>query len=132
MSNRRVKSFAVDDDYDDYDDYDEDYEGGGDEVSEEDKEQLRQGTIKVRAILGPSSSIAEKEIHEALWHYYYDVGKSVAYLTSRDPFLPIFEPKLTLSDKHKPQVATKKQANENKSKFISRSLTCNLPRSWWS
>lgn len=90
MSNRRVKSFAVEDDYDDYDNYDDEYEGGDDEVTEEDKEQLRQGTIKVRAALGPSLSIADKEVHEALWHYYYDVAKSVAYLRSKHLCSPLF------------------------------------------
>jgi len=85
MSNRRVKNLAAVDD--DYDDYDEDYgyeDGGGtDEISPEDKEQLRLGTIKVREALSPSFPASETEIHEALWHYYYDVGKSVTYLKSR-------------------------------------------------
>lgn len=41
------------------------------------------GTIEVRKSLPPgSSNITEKQIHEALWHYYYDVGKSVTYLVN--------------------------------------------------
>ncbi|KAG4032684.1 hypothetical protein MFRU_006g01510 [Monilinia fructicola] len=60
---------------------DEDAEAPEDELSEEDRKQLRQGTIKVREILPASSSnITEKQIQDALWHYYYDVEKSVAYL----------------------------------------------------
>ncbi|QSZ36261.1 hypothetical protein DSL72_007387 [Monilinia vaccinii-corymbosi] len=51
------------------------------ELSEEDQEQMRQGTIKVREILpADSSNITDKQIQEALWHYYYDVEKSIAYL----------------------------------------------------
>lgn len=42
------------------------------------------GTIAVRAALPPAAShIIDKEIQESLWHYYYDVEKSVAYLVSK-------------------------------------------------
>ncbi len=85
MSNRRVKSMAVDDEYG-YDDYEDDYEDGtgdGDnDLSPEDKEQMRQGTLKVREALGPSFPATDTEIHDALWHYYYDVSKSVTFLKS--------------------------------------------------
>ena len=86
MSNRRVKSLALDED--DYDDYDEDEEyydqeaTGDNELSPEDQEQLRQGTVKVRQALGPGFPASDKEIQDALWNYYYDVSKSVSYLKS--------------------------------------------------
>ncbi|KAF4541878.1 Elongation factor TU GTP binding domain-containing protein [Lasiodiplodia theobromae] len=78
MSHRRVKDIA----YDDEDIYDEDdYDEGEEELTEEDKEQMRQGTIKVREALGAEySNISNKQIEEALWNYYYDIGKSVTYL----------------------------------------------------
>lgn len=43
---------------------------------------MRIGTIRVRESL-PSQSrvITDKQIQEALWHYFYDVEKSVSYLT---------------------------------------------------
>lgn len=85
MSNRRVKSLAVEDDDGAFDEgYSEDEydEPADEELTEEDKEQLRSGTIKVRQSLGPGYSISEKEIHDTLWHYFYDVGKSVTYLKS--------------------------------------------------
>lgn len=45
---------------------------------------MRIGTIAVRAALPPAAShISDKEIQESLWHYYYDVEKSVAYLVSK-------------------------------------------------
>jgi len=48
---------------------------------------MRSGTVAVREVLGPDvPGITDKDIQEALWHYYYDVGKSVTYLlNSRTP-----------------------------------------------
>jgi len=45
-------------------------------------EQLREGTVKVRAILGTGVPVTDREIEESLWHYYYDVEKTVNYLLS--------------------------------------------------
>ena len=45
-------------------------------------EQLRLGTIKVRDILGEDAGITDKEIEDSLWHYYYDIDKTVNYLLS--------------------------------------------------
>ncbi|KAM3148388.1 HBS1-like protein [Botrytis cinerea] len=77
-----VKAMALD--YDDADDiYEEDYgeEEAGQELSEEDQEQMREGAIKVREILpADSTNFTDKQIQEALWHYYYDIEKSVTYL----------------------------------------------------
>lgn len=100
MSNRRVKSLALDEDeYDDFEDnYDDSDQDGGDDnndkdLSPEDEEQMRQGTINVRRALGTASSATDTEIRDALWHYYYDVGKSVAYLKSTSS-LVTFSPAL--------------------------------------
>lgn len=87
MSKHRIKSIALDDDYEDDDDniYGEDeanyaYE---DVATAEEKEKLRIGTIQVHTALGPGfSAITDQEIQDTLWHYYYDVAKSVAYLKS--------------------------------------------------
>lgn len=39
------------------------------------------GTIAVRETLGPDvPGVTDREIQEALWHYYYDVGQTVAYI----------------------------------------------------
>jgi hypothetical protein len=44
---------------------------------------MRLGTIKVReALPANASNITDSQIQEALWHYYYDVGKSVSYLVN--------------------------------------------------
>lgn len=77
-----VKNLDLDDELDDYDggeDYEDD--GTGEELSEEDKENMAVGTIAVRAELPEGAgNITEKQIHDALWHYYYDIEKTVGYL----------------------------------------------------
>lgn len=96
MAHRRVKDIDYDEEeFDDYysgeDDYG--YEGeatttdhgdGEDDLSAEDKEQMRLGTESVREALGDDfASVTDAAIQEALWHYYYDVAKSVTYLKSK-------------------------------------------------
>ncbi|CBX96162.1 hypothetical protein IAQ61_001337 [Plenodomus lingam] len=84
----RTRNIAYEDDDDDdiYDDYDYDNEGDeeGDAATEHDKEQMRMATIRVReALPDVSDFISDEQVQEALWHYYYDVGKSVTYLKNR-------------------------------------------------
>lgn len=45
-------------------------------------EQLRLGTIEVRKALDASITVTDAQIQEALWHYYFEVEKSVSYLKS--------------------------------------------------
>ncbi|KAI0537401.1 hypothetical protein GGR58DRAFT_502235 [Xylaria digitata] len=74
--------------YDYENDLDE-YEGVGyaddeDELGPEDRAQMIAGTTQVRVALGSDSSkVTTNQIEEALWHYYYDVEKSVTYLASK-------------------------------------------------
>lgn len=80
----RTRNVDYEDDvaYDD-DDYSEEEEAG-DDLPEDDKEQMRTGTIHVREALGEFEvGISDAQIQEALWHYYYDVGKSVSYLKNK-------------------------------------------------
>lgn len=59
----------------------DDYEEEEDELSPEDREAMDKGTAEVRRALGTESSkVTTSQIQEALWHYYYDVDKSVTYL----------------------------------------------------
>lgn len=44
---------------------------------------MRQGIIGVRNALGTGVRIGDRDIEDALWHYYYDVEKSVNYLLSK-------------------------------------------------
>ncbi|OAG18739.1 hypothetical protein CC77DRAFT_1022266 [Alternaria alternata] len=94
FSRTRNVDYDDDDIYDD-DDYFEDDAGdvdaGGDGMTEDDKEQMRVGTVKVREALGDMSDFtSDEQIQEALWHYYYDIGKSVSYLKNK---LGVAEPK---------------------------------------
>lgn len=79
-----------DDGAEEYDDDDDD--DGVEELNEEDKEKLASGTIAVRAVLpAEGGNITEKQIHDPLWHYYYDVEKTVRYLvrTYVEPRKPV-------------------------------------------
>ncbi|OBT56586.1 hypothetical protein VE04_03288 [Pseudogymnoascus sp. 24MN13] len=76
-----VKNMDLDDEMDDYDGGEDYADDGSEELSEEDKESMRVGTISVREALGDDvPGITDKDIQEALWHYFYDVEKSVNYL----------------------------------------------------
>lgn len=55
-----------------------------DELSPEDKVQMDEGTVEIKRALGPrADDVTTKQIQDALWHYYYDVDKSVAYLLNK-------------------------------------------------
>ncbi|KAL6923397.1 hypothetical protein FSST1_000671 [Fusarium sambucinum] len=60
----------------------EDYEEEGeDELSPEDRQAMDEGTAEVSRALGTEANkVTKSQIEEALWHYYYDVDKSVTYL----------------------------------------------------
>jgi len=65
----------------------EEYDGhleGEDELSPEDRALMEQGKAAVREVLaGQASKVTTAQIEEALWHYYYDLDKTVAYLISK-------------------------------------------------
>ncbi|KAI1805349.1 P-loop containing nucleoside triphosphate hydrolase protein [Daldinia bambusicola] len=69
----------------DLDEYDADEFGDEEEeLSPEDQAQMNVGTAQVRAALGvESSKVTTQQIQDALWHYYYDVDKSVTYLMTK-------------------------------------------------
>lgn len=55
-----------------------------DELSPEDRIQMNEGTAEVKRALGPrADEVTTKQIQDSLWHYYYDVDKSVAYLINK-------------------------------------------------
>lgn len=69
-----IKNLDLDEELDDFDGDDDE------ELSEEDQQQMREGTIKVRETLGPDVPVTDHQIQESLWHYYYDIDKTVTYL----------------------------------------------------
>jgi elongation factor 1 alpha-like protein len=103
FSRTRNVDYDDDDMYDDDDYYEEEAAeadaGGG--MTEDDKEQMRLGTIRVREELGDKSDFtSDEQIQEALWHYYYDIGKSVSYLKNK---LGVAEPKEETPKQEKPK-----------------------------
>ncbi len=65
---------------DEYDGYSEEEEG----LSPEDQASMKKGTAEVQAALGVEvSKVTTAQIEESLWYYYFDVDKTVAYLTSK-------------------------------------------------
>jgi HBS1-like protein len=78
---RNVQSTVSEHLYDDDDYYSDEAE---EELSAEDKALMEQGTADVRAALGvEASKVTTAQIQEALWHYFYDVDKSVTYLLTK-------------------------------------------------
>ena len=65
---RLVKALDLDDELDDYD--------GG--YAYEEDTQMQECTAQARALLG--NGFTDRQIQDSLWHYYYDVEKTVNYL----------------------------------------------------
>jgi elongation factor 1 alpha-like protein len=90
----------------DYQDELGDYEGYSeeeDELSPEDRASMEQGKAAVQAALASSASkVTTAQIEEALWHYYYDVDKTVAYLISKFIDPPKKTPKAVSESNGKP------------------------------
>lgn len=80
-SHKRVKDIDYDED-DMYSGDEDDYDNAGDDgLTAEDKENFATLTPVVRAELEEAGlQVENKEIEDALWHYFWDVGKSVTYL----------------------------------------------------
>ncbi|KAF7191396.1 Elongation factor 1-alpha, partial [Pseudocercospora fuligena] len=101
----RVKN--VDFDEDDLYSDEEGYEDGQDAqgYTAEDKENFANLTPVVRAELEEAGiQVTSTQIEEALWHYYWDVGKSVAYLkNSRTPRPPQTQQQQQEVKKNKPK-----------------------------
>ncbi|KAF9876363.1 elongation factor tu gtp binding domain protein [Colletotrichum karsti] len=88
----------------DYEEVLDEYEGEDyeEEVSAEDREAMAEGIQFVRSSLGSDADkVTIQQIQEALWHYYYDVEKSVSYLKKKfidPPPAPKQEPKKNKDD----------------------------------
>ncbi|KAK3073780.1 hypothetical protein LTR53_004304 [Teratosphaeriaceae sp. CCFEE 6253] len=99
---QRVKNVDFDEDelYDDEGEYGEET---GDSYTAEDRDNFAALTPVIRAELEEVEAQAtDKEVQDALWNYYWDVGKSVAYLKNKGA---------------KPQQQTAKKQEKPKSKF---------------
>ena len=48
---------------------------------------MESGVQAVQAVLGSQANIAEKDIREALWNFYFDVDQSIEALLGE--FMPV-------------------------------------------
>lgn len=86
MSRHRIfQNYDYENELDDFDgELEAEAEEEQDELSPEDKVQMAEGTAEVKMILGPRvDKVTTQQIQEALWHYYYDIDKTVAYLIGK-------------------------------------------------
>ncbi|CAI2184591.1 6663_t:CDS:10 [Funneliformis geosporum] len=93
-----------------YDEDDYDYEDN-DELSQEDKAKMDDGKKIVREVIGQVDEISDKDIEDALWHYYYDTKEAITYL---------------LDELHKSKKKKKTNSDSNKSKLTNKDLISNM------
>lgn len=123
-SHRRVKDIAYDED-DVYSDEDEAYDDNQGYTAE-DKQNFADLTPVVQAHLIESEVQATtKEIEEALWHYYWDVAKSVEYIKKQHTTKQTnSQPQKQSKTKDKFDQAVEKQATTNGKSIV---LLCLVP-----
>ncbi|KAL5114512.1 hypothetical protein ACEQ8H_007602 [Pleosporales sp. CAS-2024a] len=81
MLRTRAVGYDDEDFYDDDDYYEDD---ASNDMTEDDREQMRIGTVKVREALGEfAAGVDDAQIHESLWYYYFDMAKTVTYLKNK-------------------------------------------------
>ncbi|KAI8259882.1 elongation factor Tu GTP binding domain-containing protein [Colletotrichum sp. SAR 10_98] len=92
-----VRNLDYEEVLDEYDADDYEDENEGEQLSAEDRQAMAEGTQFVRSSLGSDADkVTTQQIQDALWHYFYDIEKSVSYLKKKfiDP-PPKQEPKKT-------------------------------------
>ncbi len=82
----------------DYENDLEEFDGGlagveEEPVSAEDQALMKEGTAAVQEALGSEvDKVSVAQIQEALWHYFYDIDKSVVYLLNKFIAPPVSKP----------------------------------------
>ncbi|KAF4891967.1 HBS1-like protein [Colletotrichum viniferum] len=95
-----VRNLDYEEVLDEYDADDYEDENEGEQLSAEDRQAMAEGTQFVRSSLGSDADkVTTQQIQDALWHYFYDIEKSVSYLKKKfiDP-PPKQEPKKNKDD----------------------------------
>ncbi|ORY61274.1 elongation factor Tu GTP binding domain-containing protein [Pseudomassariella vexata] len=100
----------------DYENDLEEYDGGNysdeEELSPEDEAQMKAATAEVSTALGNEAhKVSTAQIQQSLWHTYYDVDKTVAYLLNK-----FIAPPTTKPPKNKEAASNKKLASSTKKK----------------
>lgn len=122
MSRHRIfQNYDYENELDDFDGQGEldEEENGEEELSPEDKAQLARGTAEIITLLGTEANkVTQQQIQDALWHYYYDIDKSIAYLVGK-----FVDPTPKPAAKSKPMQANKPSEGMCASSFISLTLS---------
>ncbi|KAI8278317.1 HBS1-like protein [Colletotrichum sp. SAR11_57] len=103
-----VRNLDYEEVLDEYDADDYEDENEGEQLSAEDRQAMAEGTQFVRSSLGSDADkVTTQQIQDALWHYFYDIEKSVSYLKKKfiDP-PPKQEPKKTKDGYPVPRIAS--------------------------
>lgn len=118
MSRHRIfQNYDYENELDDFDGQGEvdEEEEGQEELSPEDKAQMAQGTAEIISLLGTQADkVTQQQIQDALWHYYYDIDKSVAYLVGK-----FVDPTPQPAAKPKPSQVNKPSEGTCASPFVS-------------
>ncbi|KAF8447102.1 HBS1 N-terminus-domain-containing protein, partial [Kalaharituber pfeilii] len=80
---QHIRNLDIDSELQDYmhnDAYDDD---GDDEMTEEDKAQMKVALSRVREVIGDIPGLKNKAIEDILWDYYYDVPKTVDHILNK-------------------------------------------------
>ncbi|KAI8296148.1 HBS1-like protein [Colletotrichum sp. SAR11_240] len=79
-----VRNLDYEEVLDEYDADDYEDENEGEQLSVEDRQAMAEGTQFVRSSLGSDADkVTTQQIQDALWHYFYDIEKSVSYLKKK-------------------------------------------------
>ncbi|KAL2203216.1 hypothetical protein CC79DRAFT_1279619 [Sarocladium strictum] len=104
-------------------DYDEGFEDAGEEeeMSVEDRAAMDQAKAQVSTVMGADyRKLTTKDVEDTLWHYFYDIEKSVAYL--RKTYLAAPAPKPA------PKAAPKKAPEGTHASFFSDMPWLDVPQ----
>lgn len=79
-----VRNLDYEEALDEFEGEDYEEEGEADQLSAEDREAMAMGTATVQSTLGADADkVTVQQIQESLWHYYYDIEKTVSYLQKK-------------------------------------------------
>ncbi|CAG8609156.1 17331_t:CDS:10, partial [Cetraspora pellucida] len=79
---RNIRKLKVEEIFEEEYGYDEneDYGTGNFEMTLKQKTQMEEGKIKVKSVIGQVEGITDKDIEDALWHYYFDTEQTINWL----------------------------------------------------
>ncbi|KAF0409678.1 P-loop containing nucleoside triphosphate hydrolase protein [Gigaspora margarita] len=80
---RNIRKLNVAEIFEEEYEYEEEYGNENFEMTLKHKEQMEEGKIKVKSIIGQVEGITDKDIEETLWYYYFDTEKTINWLLDK-------------------------------------------------